>query len=313
MLFQKDNTPYKIPTVTNNDFVTAIVTRTDTDTVIGTLKAFANGSYINLYLNSTLNTLAIKRPPTLAVKFEILMYDIPVKITAEGKDYEDIVTVGFPNSGAKLTNQPLRNSLYRPYQEVYKVANKVSNDSLFAIVNDSDPIKIDTLKVIGAGFYLVLNYHSYYEELGLIEGDTVKFYWEKLGFTKTIKFNAQYSEQRFHLVMRNQYGYFDCFEFTGPQINSIPITTNSVDLGEKTKVFSTESYEKVIINTGQLEQGEMNTIAENCRNGEFWLYSQGELFELILETKEVQKFNSKEPIDSLKLEFRFAENQKQTI
>lgn len=312
ILYQQDTKPLEITTTVTDTFVTAKLERLDTDETIGNLKAYAYKNKADFFLKSSLSVLQIQEVEPLLEGNFWYIYATPIRLTVEGIEHLYDVRCGLPSTN-KLTNKPVRTSLDFPFQQVHFIENRVSNDKLFARVNSDEPIQVDTLKIVGDAAFMVINYHHYYSQLNLFDGDVVEFFWEKLTITQKITFNAQYFEEKFTLVMRNRWGFFDVFQLTGTQEYRYPVVTNSFETMNTTKVISTDSYESVTVHSGLLEQGEKRAIAEDCLFGEFWHYDNKVLRKMVLESKELPKSSTKDPQESIKLEFRYTENLHVTL
>ena len=181
---------------------------------------------------------------------------------------------------------------------------------MFASVNGEAFREIELMKVLsldGGGAFLIINYHTYYQYLNLKPFDTVAFKFNDLPFHEIVKMDAIYTDYPFFLSMRNQYGFFDCIRLHGSQELSNELTNNTLESLDGLRSVYAESYQKISLNTGLLEQNDKQFIAQNLQNLDFFEFRDNTLYQLISENKTVNQFTTKEYQDNLKLEFRYAQ------
>ena len=81
---------------------------------------------------------------------------------------------------------------------------------MFASVNGEAFREMELMKVLsldGGGAFLIINHHTYYQNLNLKPFDTVAFKFDNLPFHENVKMDAIYTDYPFFLSMRNQYGF----------------------------------------------------------------------------------------------------------
>ena len=229
---------------------------------------------------------------------------------AEGTRIDDFLTCGNPHpTSNKLTNNLKRLSVDSPFQVVYFIKDAVFA-RMSASVNGEAFREIELMKVLsldGGGAFLIINYHTYYQNLNLKPFDTVAFKFDNLPFHENVKMDAIYTDYPFFLSMRNQYGFFDCIRLHGSQELSNEITNSTLESSDGLRSVYAESYQKISLNTGLLEQNEKQFIAQNLQNLDFFEFRDNTLFQLISDNKTVNQFTTKEYQDNLKLEFRYAQ------
>lgn len=279
------------------------------DEIVGKLTGFPVNGKLTYYLESLLQNIKIQEDtPDFVTKYRITKPNYSVKVTADNQNYTDTLTCGntFPVSG-KLTNNQKRSAIDAPYQVVYFVQD-AAFARLSASVNGTEFVELELIKVldVGTGKFLIINYHQYYQELNLSDYDTVTFKFDTLPFVEVITFNAIYTDSPFFLVMRNQYGFWDCFKFFGNQENNLEFSENTMENYKNVSAIYNEITEKVSIETGLLEQNEKVIIANNLMNLTFFEYRDFKLFSLIKAMKNIQSFNFKDAQDTLKLEFSYS-------
>lgn len=309
MIFQDDNTWYEKSTVKTNQFLTAIITNNTNE--LGRLKAFTLGGKVAYLLSSVLHQLVIKPLlPNYEVAYQVLTIDVNININIDGNDFNETVSCGKTRTSKRMCNLPKRLSMDMPCQQVYYIDAVYNNIPVFASVNGGKKVQIDVIPNIGSGNYLVMNYHKYYQTLGIKQGDKVNFIIEALELEEYLRIDALFSDIPFMLVMRNDTGFFDCFRMIGSQEGVFSINQSTFQHLFEDKVTYIDSSEKIVLNTGALEQGERAIIAKNLKNAELFHYSSGEFRRLICQTKDITYFTTKETTDNLKLEFNYAETNR---
>lgn len=307
MLYQHALTPLTVATTATSAVIATVKAN---DIEIGKLTAFPINGMLTYYYDSLLRNLIIQEEtPDFQTVYRITRPNILITIDVDGKTFNEVLFCGIqhPTSG-KLTNNFKRCSLNSPYQVTYFVKDAVFA-RLWGSVNGGEYVQLSLMKVLDvqtSGAYLTINLHQYYAELKVQEYDVVRFKFDKLPFRETIRLDATYTDFPFHLVMRNNYGFFDCFRLFGNQESTFDYQNNVMETFDNQKTIYNETTEKISLNTGLLEQNEKETIAQNLKNLDFFEYRDGQTFRLISENKAASKFNSKEYQDNLKLDFRYA-------
>ena len=307
MLFQHALTPLTLATTATSAVVATVKAN---GIEIGKLTAFPNKGILTYYYDSLLRNLKIQDDtPDFQTVYKISRTNIAIQIDVDGKTFNDVLFCGIqhPKSG-KLTNNFKRNSLNSPYQVTYFIKDAVFA-RLYGSVNGGEWMQLSLIKVLDLqdrGAYLTINLHDYYDDLNATEYDVVRFKFDKLPFRETIRLDATYTDFPFHLVMRNNYGFFDCFRLFGNQETTFDYQNNTMETFDNQRTIYAESTEKVSVQTGLLEQNEKETIAQNLQNLDFFEYREGQTLRLISENKAATKFNTKEYQDNLKLDFRYA-------
>lgn len=303
MIFQNQIQPIKIPT-TSTKPVVGILNNTIK------LTAFPLDGNLSFYLDSEFRTLKIQEEtPDFETPYRIIKPNVAINFTADGIAIDDFVTCGVQHpTSLKLTNNLKRLSVDSPFQVVYFL-KEAAIVRLYASVNGGAFREMEFIKILsldGGGAFLIMNYHTYYQELNLNPFDTVSFKFDKLPFREIVKMDAIYTDYPFHLAVRNQYGFWDCFRFFGSQEINNEFQNNTLESLEELRSVYGESYQKVSLNTGLLEQNEKQFIAQNLQNLDFFEVRDNAIFRLISETKTANVFSSKEYQDNIKLDFRYA-------
>jgi hypothetical protein len=307
MLFQNALTPLTLST-TATSAVVATVRANGIE--IGKLTAFPLNGVLTYYLDSLLPKLKIQEDtPDFISPYRITKPNIPIQIEVDGKTINEVLYCGIthPTTG-KLTNNFKRSAADSPYQVTYIVKEAVFA-RLYGSVNGGEYVELTLIKILDVqdlGAYLTLNLHQYYGKLNATDYDVVHFKFDKLPFTETIRLDATYTDFPFHLAMRNDYGFFDCFRFFGGQEITYDYQNNNMESLNAQRTVYNESTEKISLQTGLLEQNEKQIIAQNLQNLDFFEYRNGQPLRLISENKAAPKFSTREYQDNLKLEFRYA-------
>lgn len=132
------------------------------------------------------------------------------------------------------------------FQKSYYINTAGQNKEVLASLNDSSPIKLDNIKAIGAGAYLTINYHSYFQQFNPQENDTLEF-WVGDTIYEKITFDSMYCEFPAVLITRNKTGFFDFFKVTG-NIEIADVFTKSIaELQNGYTCFYTEVQDKVTL------------------------------------------------------------------
>ena len=303
MIYQNQLSPISIPT-------------TSISPVVGTLNntikltGFPLNGNLTYYLNSEFRSLKIQEDsPDFETPYRIIKPNIAIKFTADGTAIDDFLTCGVQHPASrKLTNNLKRLTLESPFQAVYFLKEAVFA-RMSASVNGAPFREIELIKVLsldGGGAFLIINYHAYYNVLNLKPFDSVCFKFDKLSFREIVKMDAIYTDYPFHLAMRNQYGFWDCFRLFGSQEINTEFQNNNLETLDELRTIYTESYRKLSINTGHLEQNEKQYIVRNLENLDFFEFRNNTLYRLISETKTANQFSSKDYQENVKLEFRYA-------
>lgn len=307
MLFQNELSPVIIPTEATTPVV-ALVKSNDVE--IGKLTGFPIDGKLTYYLESILLSIAIKEPsPDFVTKYLITKPNPTITIEAGETVITEVLTCGSKHpTDFRLTNNARRASIDSPYQVTYFVTEAVFA-KLYGSVNDGEFVELAMMKVLSlneGGAFLTVNYHKFYEELGASEYDTVNFKFDKLSFVENIKLDAIYTDFPFNLVMRNQYGFWDCFRLTGSQEQPLEFVGNTMENTDGQRTTYNETTEKISVNTGYLEQNERQYIANNLMNLDFYEYRNDTLFRIISDNKNILRSSTKEVQDQLKLDFKYA-------
>lgn len=286
-----------------------IATLKANDEEIGKLTAFPKGGKIIYYLDSILRNIAIQEDtPDFETKFRFTTPNVAISLLADNQEYTETLTCGtiFPLKN-RLSNTQKRIAFDTPYQVTYFLSDAVIT-RLYGSVNGGAFVELAYIKAVAIpkGAFLTINYHQFYSELGATENDVINFKFDKLEHTETIKFNAQYTDFPFILVMRNTWGFWDTFRLHGNQESSFDFQQNSIENIGGVRPIYQESTEKLTIETGLLEQGEKETIARNFQNLDLFRYQNKQLTRLINSAKNIQSVNLRDTQDNLKLEFSIA-------
>lgn len=307
MLFQHALTPLTLIT-TATSAVVATVRANGIE--IGKLTAFPINGILTYYYDSLLRTLKIQEDtPDFQTVYRITKPNFAIQVDVDGKTFNDVLFPGIQHSPTgKLNNNFKRCAVDSPYQVTYFVQENVFA-RLYGSVNGGEYISLTLIKLLGLqeiGAYLTINLHQFYDELNANEYDVIRFKFDKLPFRETIRLDATYTDFPFHLCMRNNYGFFDCFRLFGNQENTLDYQNNTMETFDSQRTIYNETIEKVSLQTGLLEQNEKEFITHNLQNLDFFEYRDGKTFRLISENKAASKFNTKEYQDNLKLDFRYA-------
>ncbi len=174
-------------------------------------------------------------------------------------------------------------------------------------------INLDTVDLSSTESFVTVNWHQYFSKFE--NWNTVQLLVMKTDgsilHNQPVHFTGDFTNYPVSLLFRNQYGFWDAIRCVGSYENKLNITSNNLETVEKVKNFFSEVYEKLEVSTGYISTQERLYFKHlfNYAN-EVWQYKDGELFDLIKETKDFSIFNSAESTDTAKLEFRYAQTKR---
>lgn len=296
----------------NLPIISATVKRKDTGAVLGQLRAIKLPTgKVTYNLLSIIKGLELYPTVPDFNNTTIEFYNTDITVTMNAVDYDyTVMPTAATSTSTKLNQNDTSIRISDYYQAVYYLVldNKLSNEQLYASVNDAEKMKVDSFKILSTQSYLTINYHKYFETLGVSEYDTVVFSFDNLPFVETINLDRVYAQFPSQLVAYNDNFFFESFPIDGDWETAELFTKSAAELEDGLMNFYNENTEKVVLNTGNMNYlRKMRIVNAMKRNTTYISLDGTALQKAIYVGNELPKFHSKNADDNLKLEFKLSQ------